>query len=160
VRAATQHHSAHSRSLLTRTHRAAGALLSAALPLAALGAVAGAAAGAFASSRATDELECRTHFFDLVAAALGAAQYEPLARESLLQMRLAVFARKGSLSNEGSAPLHAPSAPLFSDVRVWSAGAGPVAGVATKGAIGVSLRAGGTPLAFVACHLVRFFAFL
>jgi hypothetical protein len=128
----------------------AGALLASALPLAALGAAAGAAAGAFASTKATDEFESRAHFFALVSAALGAAQYVSLAQESLLQMRLAAFVRRSA------GTLDAPARGVR-DVRTWSSGAGPAAGVgvATKGALGVSLRVDGTRLAFVCCHLVR-----
>ena len=124
---------------------AGGALLATAWPLALTGAAVGAAVGAAAGSKVSDELECRTHVAEVIHAALGRDKYEVSASLALLQLRCLVFCRVGAFGGDAM-----PAA-----VSTWHHDAGMVPGVATKGALGISLRLPNTkaPIAFVACHL-------
>jgi len=103
--------------------------------------------------------------------ALGASEFTPLASDSLLQLRLAVFVRASRfglappppLGSDAAAAASAAAASRF-NLYSWTHEAGPVPGVATKGALGISVSlppcsadgawsAGGTRLAFLCCHL-------
>ena len=124
---------------------AGGALLATAWPLALTGAAVGAAMGAAAGNKVSDEMECRTHVAAVIHAALGSDKYEQTASLALLQLRCLVFCRIGAFGGDAM-----PAA-----VSNWHHDAGIVPGVATKGALGISLRLPNSkaPLAFVACHL-------